>query len=214
MNRNTLPSRSHSTRLRTKEEEGDPTNEQEERPSTESGVSQNQLTVMLQWMQQQEERRREEDRAREEWLQRENLAREERMQQTLITMLNAQAEREATRAQAEEERRRQDEEQRHLEQCLHRQEEKEKEEEKRKEAETSKTEERRLEAIQRDAPKMAQMREDTDVEDFLGELILSFSVKLLRNRVANSQDSPDFKGPLLAGLLFSLLYFTISLLLC
>ena len=43
------------------------------------------------------------------------------------------------------------------------------EEEKHKEAETSKAEERQLEAIQRDAPKMAQMREDTDVEDFLGE---------------------------------------------
>ena len=81
---------------------------------------------------------REEDRARER-LQQENLAREERMQQAFMAMLNAQSEREATRAHAEEEHKRQDEEQ------------------------------KQLEIKQRDAPKMVPMKEDADVEDFLGE---------------------------------------------
>ena len=76
MHRNALPSRPHSTRLRTKEEEGDPTNEQEEIPSTETGVSQSQPTLMLQWMQQQEEMRRQSQRG----MITERLAREERMQ--------------------------------------------------------------------------------------------------------------------------------------
>ena len=49
------------------------------------------------------------------------------MQQALITMLNVKTEREATRAQAEEECKRQYEEQRRLEEWLHHQEEKEKE---------------------------------------------------------------------------------------
>ena len=89
MDRNTLPSRPHSLRLRTKEE-SDPIKEQEETPSTEAGVSQNLFTLMLQW--------RKGESVREEQLQRENLAREERMQQALITMLNAQAGREAMRA--------------------------------------------------------------------------------------------------------------------
>ena len=70
---------------------------------------------------------------------RRNLAREERMQQAFMEMLNAQSEREAKRAHAEEERRRQDEEQ------------------------------RKLEMKQRDTPNMVPMKEDADVEDFLGE---------------------------------------------
>ena len=167
MSRN-APSKSHSKRLRTantdNDNDGGSGREQEETPTvsanmpnTQAGAPQDQLTVMLQWMQLQEERRREEDRARED-----------RMQQTFMAMLNAQAEREATRAQAEVECRRYEEEQKRLAEQIRHQEEKEREDRQRQ-AETRKAEERQIEIRQRDAPKMTPMKEDSDVEDFLGE---------------------------------------------
>ena len=162
------PSKSHSKRLRTantdNDNDGGSGREQEETPTisanmpnTQAGVPQDQLTLMLQWMQLQEERRREEDRARED-----------RMQQTFMAMLNAQAKREATRAQAEVERRRYEEEQKRLAEQIRHQEEKEREDRQRQ-AEARKAEERQIEIRQRDAPKMTPMKEDSDVEDFLGE---------------------------------------------
>ena len=85
-----------------------------------------------------------------------------------MAMLNAQAEREATRAQAEVEHRRYEEEQKRLAEQIRHQEEKEREDRQRQ-AEARKAEERQLEIRQRDAPKMTPMKEDSDVEDFLGE---------------------------------------------
>ena len=70
-------------------------------PSTQAGVPQDQSTLMLQL----QEEKRKEDRAKEE-----------RMQQTFMAMLNAQAEREATGAQAEVKSRRYEEEQKR---CYH-----------------------------------------------------------------------------------------------
>ena len=69
-------SKPYNTRLRAanmdKDGDSESVGEQQETSSTCTGVTQDLLTQMLQWIQQWEERMSEEDRAREERLQQEN----------------------------------------------------------------------------------------------------------------------------------------------